>query len=517
MEHSILEYLKLNNYSKEVCEEYRKELFSHPDYLSLNAIVESLELLSIETVSAVIDKEQIHDLPHRFIALIIEDDIERMILAHKIGDKIQFSTQDGKTKNLAVDDFTQLWNGFVLLIDKAKKVNLFHRPSLSSIPLIAFTLLLAIGINIFFQVFYFPSFLMQVLSALGVLVSILIIQEDIGKPNPITEKVCKTKSGENSCSSVIKSKPKSFFLGLKFSDLPILFFSSSFLLLTVNYTSFSTIGFLSILGLPVLFYSVILQKIVIKQWCVLCLITASVITSLSINYLLNFRIPTWNTAFVFLSILTSVSLFWSLLKGVLMENTANSEELYKLRRFKRDFDIFNMLFEQSEYYNTQSLEGIDVGKQEALIQLELFLSPSCDFCNKTYQEAYKLLKSFPEKIKLKIYFNLLEEDEETDEDLQIAKKIMEDYIEFNSTEALNDWFSKKISSRDWQNKWGKAEKHLANIDSIIKKQQDFCAKNDWNYAPTLLVDGHLLASQYTAEDIKYFINEIIYNKELSHA
>lgn len=510
-------YLNLNNYSKLDISEFKETFFSHPDYPSLYGVTESLELIGVDAVATMVSKDQVHELPDKFIALIEENGFEEMVLIHQIKDEIKTQNTKGKRKNLSLEEFTKNWNGIILLIEENNqpKTNQI-RARIGLMPTIISIIALILGTSLLSQPFSVFPFLMQLLSAFGVLVSILIIQEDIGRSNPIIEKVCKSKSDENSCSSVIKSKTRNFLLDLKFSDLPILFFSSCFLLLTVDYLSFNTVGFISTLGLPVLFYSVFLQKYVIKQWCVLCLITAGIIAVQSIIYLLNFRTPAWNTVFIFLSVLISVGLFWNLLKGVLKENVANFEELYKLKRFKRDYGIFNMLFEQSEYYNTKGIEGIEVGDQEAFVQLELFLSPSCTFCYKTYQEAYKLLKTFPEKLKLKIYFNLLEEDEEADEDLQIAKKIIEYYIEFNSIEALNNWFLKEITPAVWQNKWGKAEKHIDRIKSIIKKQQEFCAKNNWNYAPTLLVERHLLAAQYTAEDLKYFINEIIYNKELRH-
>lgn len=516
MEVLVSTYLNLNNYSKLDISEFKETFFSHPDYPSLYGITESLELIGVDAVATMVSKDQVRELPDKFIALIEENGFEEMVLIHQIKDEIKTQNTKGRRKNLSLEEFTKNWNGITLLIEENNQPKTNQtRARIGLMPTIISIIALILGTSLLSQSFSVLPFLMQLLSAFGVLVSVFIIQENVGQPNPIASKVCNGVHETISCASVIKSEKGKLPLGITFADLPILFFSSSFLILSSDYSYFYIIGFLSTLSLPIICYSFYLQKLVIKQWCMLCVITATIVLAQSLLYLYQPNYFDWNSTLTFTVILGISFLFWASLKKILEKNILFSNKIYELNRFKRDFSVFKMLINKSESFSTQNLQGIQIGNNDAPIEIELFLNPSCDFCYKTYQHCYNLLEIYPKKVKLKIYFGLLDINDIENSDWLIAKNMMQYYLDSNSIEPLNDWFLKKVPIEAWEREWGHIKVQDERITLIIKKHLKFCYFNNLKFAPVVLIDGNLLPQQYNAEDIKYFINEMIYDKEIA--
>lgn len=511
----VTKYLKLNNYSKLDISEFKETFFSHPDYPSLYGVTESLELIGVDAVASMVSKDQVRELSDKFIALIEENGFEEMVLIHQIKDEIKIQNTKGKMKNLSLEEFTKNWNGITLLIEENNQPKTNQtRARIGLMPTIISIIALILGTSLLSQLFSVLPFLMQLMTAFGVLASIFIFQENIGQPNPIVSKVCNGVHEAISCASVIKSERGKLLLGITFADLPMLFFSSSFLILSFDYSYFYIIGFISSLSLPLLCYSFYLQKFVIKQWCILCVITTAIIIVQSLLYLYQPNYFGWNSTLTFTVILGISFLFWASLKKILEKNILFSNKIYELNRFKRDFNVFKMLINKSESFSTQNLQGIQIGNKAAPIEIELFLCPSCDFCYKTYQHCYSLLEIYPKKVKFKIYFGLLDISDIENSDWLIAKNMMQYYLDSNSIEPLNDWYLRKMSIEVWERKWGQKVQD-ERITSIIKKHLVFCSFNNLKFAPVVLIDGKLLPQQYNAEDIKYFINEMIYDKEIT--
>src|SRR5690606_16585466 len=127
------------------------------------------------------------------------------------------------------------------------------------------------GLSFWLQSFNVIPFLYQLLSVTGIFTGVFILQEELGNPNSIVSKVCNGTDNTVSCNSVINSEQGKLPFGISFSDLTIVFFGVSFLTMAFSYNFHSFIGLLSVLALPVILYSIYLQKFILKKWCVLCL------------------------------------------------------------------------------------------------------------------------------------------------------------------------------------------------------------------------------------------------------
>src|SRR5690606_24983218 len=314
-------------------------------------------------------------------------------------------------------EFKNIWDGLVLAVEEnelaVEENEIKEKPKSSvsenkkiwfAIPLV---LLLFGGLlnQINSEVFLWNYTAFLFLSIIGLLLGIFIIQESLGEANPVVSKVCNGSSKTVSCDSVVKSNESKLLLGISFSDLPIVFFLTNLFLIAAKPAFFEPIGFFCLLSVPVILYSVYLQKFKIKKWCVLCLGVSTVLLLQTIVFLFSYRQMAWNI-YDYLQYVITVIVIWFLWKAVekvlINKNDSVSKNRF-LSRFKRKFEIFEFLSNKNPVTeNIKTLKGITINNQENPVKLRLFLSPGCGHCYTAYQKGKELIKNYPEKISLEI-------------------------------------------------------------------------------------------------------------------
>lgn len=507
MQTLISQYLLQNKYESSYFDEFKENYLSHPNYPTLYAVTDSLELSGIENVTATIPKEQLINLPENFIASLYVENQAEFVLVNKTQTEIFYENQKGKTIKTSFEEFNKTWDGLILAIGENEKPQSQTKISKQNIlTILGFVLLVLFGISMWLQPFGLIPFLYQLLSVTGFFTSVFILQEELGNPNSIVSKVCNGTDNTVSCNSVINSKQGKLPLGISFSDLPIVFFGVSFLGMTFNYDFHFLVCLLSMLALPIVFYSIYLQKFVLKKWCVLCLIISTIVILQAILFVFTPKVFDWKTTLVFVSLFVVSFVLWLPLKKTLKQKNTLSTENNELKRFKKNFNIFELLLNKSEVTSTNHLQGIQIGNQNAPVLLELFVSPSCGFCYKAYKECTELLEKQKEKIQLKVYFNL-NLDNSDNPYLTVAKNIMQYYQETENTEPLNDWYLNEVPLEKWKQKWEKGN-ITTETEQIIQEHFEYCTQNNLNYAPVVLVNGKLLPNEYSINELKYFISDL---------
>lgn len=191
MKQIISKYLSLNKYSTAVCEDFKENYLSHSNYPSLYAVTDSLKLIGIENITAIVPKNQLVNLPESFIASLSMNQQTEFVLVQQKQDKILYKNVKGKQKIIVAEEFINIWDGLILVIDpnknKLPKTKLPKQNILFQIGLAVFILL---GVFFFLQPFEIVTFLYQLLTVTGLITGVFIIQEELGDPNSIAAKVC---------------------------------------------------------------------------------------------------------------------------------------------------------------------------------------------------------------------------------------------------------------------------------------------------------------------------------------
>ena len=96
----VQKFLQINRYS-EIKNEFKDLFLSHPNYPSLFAITDSLDLLSIENAAIRVPKEQIVDLPSNFLAYFKEE----LALVERAKNYVRITTIKKGVQELAYEKF----------------------------------------------------------------------------------------------------------------------------------------------------------------------------------------------------------------------------------------------------------------------------------------------------------------------------------------------------------------------------------------------------------------------------
>lgn len=505
MIHIIKKYLELNNFSK-FKEDFEDFFQSHPNYPSLFAVTDSLDLLSIENLAIKLPKEQLVELPDFFVAFFEQD----LVLVNKTSESLVIEKETKEKTTLSYNTFLEKWNGVILVIEpnesKETKVitknNNWIKYSLPFLGLIALS---------FFNANYaFGSILLLTTSLFGLLISIFIVQEKFGIKNEIASKFCNINPNA-SCDSVIKSNKSEINKWLSFADLPFLFFSVSVLsiLLQPNFSSL-IVGVLSLLSIPIVLYSIWVQKFQLKKWCVLCLAISIILIAqgvLFVSLTTSFSLIQISNLFAFIFSLVAISSLWMLVKPMIESKIKAENSTTDLKKFKRNADVFNFL---SKKVNTtqgfNELQGISFGNQYAEVQLTIILSPSCGHCHKAFEDGFKLVQQFPEKIHLNVLFNINPENNNNPYKIVVERLLTLQYSNpAKVSEAISDWHIKKIGLEQWQQKW-QIETIDMRVNQQIHLQYQWCLDNDFNFTPVKIVNEKQFPNQYEISELKYFLN-----------
>lgn len=476
---------------------------SHPNFPSLLAITDSLTYIGIENVAAKVPFQHIEQLPNIFI---IELDAENktLYILEKHNDGFNIIDENKKNRIISFSELENIWTGIVLLIEENEQIEKFKSANYK----LSIFVLIVCCITILVNNWNILQSIFLLIAALGVLITIEIVKTYFEDNNASESKFCSINK-EFSCNSIIKSKEYPFSKYIEFVDLPVIFLTFSFLGLLFSIVSVFSIGIISLCSLPIIAYSIYLQKSVVKKWCLLCLLISSLLVFNSVLFVFYFK-----TMFFKVETITSeiILLFvlvfgWFYVKKMVLQNNENKNKLNALLRFKRNEDVFNAIAEEtnnSQEYNL--LSKICIGNANAKNALTLFLSPSCPHCHIAFKDALEFQKKHPNTIKIEVAYNLNSNNTENPY-LDIAKVIMQlNNQNASCLEALEDWHFKKLSLKEWKSKWKQNENFIVENEQL-EKQFLWCVANEFNYAPVKLFNGKLIPQVYEIEELFYFFKE----------
>ena len=501
----LKKYLRKNGFSNQ--EDVFEDLFlSHPNYPSIFAITDSLDVLSIENIAIKVPKEQFIDLPESFLAIYNN----QIAFATKTATAITIETENIKHQKLSFNEFLMGWNEVVIAIEP--NVNTIVKKEKKNINWLAYTLPLTtlIAVSLVSRNYNFNSIVLLATSIIGLMLSVFIVQEKLGIKNEVASRFCNINPN-TSCDSVIKSNKSEINQWLGFSDLPLLFFSISTISILIQ-PEFSNkiVGFMSLLAIPAIAYSIWLQKFELKKWCVLCLAVSFVIILQSVVFTLGNDSWIHNDVTDFYSFIFSTILLtfiWFAIKPILENKIKFEKEVNELMRFKRNFNIFQFLSKDIEEYDDfEKLKGITFGNKNAATQITLILSPSCGHCHTAFEDAYELIQNHSEKTYLTILFNINPENEDN-----TYKIVAETLLALNeqdpqkAKEAIIDWHINRLDLENWKRKWTVETPHLL-VNKQLQNQYYWCLKNDFNYTPIKIINDKLFPEEYKIKELKYFMN-----------
>ncbi|MFC3160657.1 Thioredoxin [Chryseobacterium arachidis] len=496
----LIHHLKLDK------QEFLFQFNSHPNYPSALAFSDTLNFLGVKNDAYELDKEYWDELPEEFIAIVDNS----FSLVKKTG--TQYSIYSDNTKTLNKEDLHKKSADFVLLFEKDHSE---QKSTTSYKPFIYAIFALIIVYSFLNQNIYAALF--NVLSLLGVYISLEIFNQKFGNTSTVIGSICGDTAGNqnvNSCNKIIH-QDKTSILGLKFSDFSLIYFAGLTALgLFLPATSLIVKGF-TLASVIAIGYSLYIQAFVEKTFCRICLIIISVLVAQLAISLFLFENVSFDAKTSLLSLLPWILSFTMVLY---LNNTLKDKENIqkanaKNLRFKRNYELFKKELLENEKINFTDNETLFVGNKEAKLHISIVSNPYCGFCKDGHKIVETLLEKYPDDISAQMRFNYSNENQ-NEKFTNLIGDFMFAYKNKTEKEFLQlveYWFETRDESKISQ-KNGKISQP-EDLTALI----EMSAENKiagLNFTPIILINGRQFPDLYDREDIYYFIDELIEDEEI---
>ncbi len=507
---SILErFVAMNGYHQISPSDLNLQHLTHPSYSSIRSITDTLDYFGVECLAAEVPKNSLDKLPNCILIFFNETypDSYGLLSRRRGGYRVQI--EGASDLVLSNVELCKIWSGKILAIEPSNervRLSINGRWSLFLISGLLIGALVAFDSS-------FYSLTHSVLCISGIYFSYLIVNQEFGVFNRVGAAVCGSTGDHMSCSQVVKSTSGILFSDFSMSDLCVVYFVGSILIslfLGLN-TSFQLA--IEYAGVPVILYSFYQQGIVLKQWCILCVVVSVVFLLQFIVCLIsqsNFVLPEWNYLARAILLFSTLFMGWRIIKKQLLNGLRLEEAKRDLLKFKRAPDLFRSMLSRRRVDSMEALNRnvLVFGSQDSSLSIDVITNPFCGYCVESFSVYDRLLKSGYAKVKLKVLFNVSVENI-NHQPTQIALRILELYRdkgEQYTWQALSEWFANRNIDR-WFERYG-----LCNgIHQDILQLQEYktwCQNNRLMYTPITILNGGIYPQEYHISDLPILVESL---------
>lgn len=511
----VEKYLYKNGYFSIFKENLKLQLVSHPDYPSLKAISDTLDYFKIDNVVVNLPKQNIDELPNSMLALVNFSDDFKIVHVLKKTKYFLLQLDNGDKIKYSKSQFSKEWSGIILAIEPVDG----HKKPIET-PKIALPLASIIALTILIQAqeLAILNLILLFLSFIGIYLSYIIVEEELGIHNKIASKVCGGESTNKGCTDIIRSENSKLLGSISLSDLSLTYFIGSciiYSLLGFN-KSFSTLTLFLIV--PVLSYSIFQQIFVIGKWCILCvgiiiiLLAVGIITTVNSN---NFDFSltyTLNACFILILIFTT----WLYVKPAIISHLELSKTKFEFLRFKRNQNLFKTLLRQRPIKFQNSIKDahrLSFGAKSPIVTIDVVTNPMCGFCADAFKVYDTILLEFGSEIKFNMIFSVPYQIMDNGA-TQLAKRMTEIYFSEGRTiswESLREWYNNR-NIKIWFDKHGPLKSTSPVTIEALEDHKNWCDANKIDYTPATIIEDCLFPEEYKIEELPLLLTDVILAK-----
>jgi uncharacterized membrane protein/protein-disulfide isomerase len=511
-------------------------LTSHPDYPAFASISDALVKWKISNMIARIDPDKLSKMDVPFITRLKTGEGMYVVVKNITEESVTFLSPKKLSEEITQDlkDFKNSAVGIAILAEpnefsgeqdyRIKRSD--ERWHSSKVPLLLFTIFgftLAFSLIGTFSLVRNPSTFISLawIKLVGCLVSGILLTHEISQNNPLLRFVCKPGKKIN-CNSVLNSRGAKLFGKISWSEIGFFYFGGSYLAILSGSFSAGTLallGWLSILALPYIFYSVYYQWRIVRQWCLLCLLVQSLLLTEGAVALFGhilgkpFALTASNIFLFALSFIVPV-ISWLLLKKTFIQ--ANAAEGYRKEylQLKHDTSVFKSHLVAQRRISADALPRYIVwGNDAAANSLTMICSPYCKPCAIAFPVVSDILEILDD-LKVELVFDVanFQDDRVMNPVRHLLWLFKNDNSPEKVEEVLQEWwmhalkddyagFSTKFEGGDF----------AETYDSAIKEMHNWCVNTGIDHTPTFFLNGFELSGTYTIEDMKAIITSSRWN------
>ena len=490
-----------------------REITTHPDYPSILSVVDFLDSNNFHYKAVKAKEEHFKEMQYPLLAHMVEADgtPHFALVGH---------TDEWKKDS----DIHSKWSGVVIFPEG--KPNWDNKTDIKKFGYNQYrevaALLLFIGVtgSISFTTSLLSYTIFSLLSLAGIVVSWFTFKTELGYQNQIIKQVCNSLGSAGNCDNVMKSVHAKGIWGITPSVAGLSWFLTQWGVLVIaglldqlNWAY--GIYYLSLFGVLVAIWSVYVQKIIVKQWCVLCLGVVTVLTLQATVACITFLDVLTNVSFFSLIIfplifITAILLIVQPLKTLLQITLTKKKTDIELRHWKKDYTIFMSLLGRSKNVNSAIWDDeILIGNTNAPIKITIACNPYCKPCAVTHKVLDTLPEKYPDMVALQVRFALYKGTAGFKYD---AVRMILQHIKAGKSakQLLHDWFDwvgDNIEAEKWKNKYGVRED--IDVQKIIDLHEQWTKVADIEFTPTIFINGKKLPQKYDYSSLNYFVSKMV--------
>lgn len=418
----------------------------------------------------------------------------------------------GTTATLSLDDFKESWGGNALLFypkknsiepnyEAHKRNELYHKIEWAALSIcIIFVLGLCVSLRPFISL---PDSFTIILAILGVLVSLMLLSQQLKVHNSLVESVCHSFK-KSSCNDVLESSASKILGRYSWSEIGFSYFSVNLVYLLLSNQYDISLAYIGVLAVPYSIWSIWYQRR-ISQWCPLCLLIQGVIVFQFTLFLYRgyYQQPLNVSMLNIMCILASYIAFDLILHKLILLLTRSNElqqAQWQYNHLRINDKVFHSLLEVERSYPTES-SSIIFGDINSSFCITILSNPYCNPCAAMHMRMQKLINET--NCQVRYYFTSFKPEWNI-----INKYMIAAYKQLGaekSWQLYTEWYDK-----------GKLEEELffdayhlsidtEDVNKEFNRHQSWLEATGLNSTPTLLVNGHKLPYGYVLEDMLYFI------------
>ncbi len=519
-------YLKLLHI-KVTAASVKKDIQENPYYPGLLSLSDTFKKYRIDNTAFEIDKRDIDaiDLPAVFIAYVyLTGTGFDFVLVTKMTDtSVTYWHDDNKPRVVIKAEFLKIFQNVVWIARpdeqsgerdyarKRKKERTVRNGRISWIAGLTAVLLLAIGRNLH-ATFAFSYLTILFIKLIGLTTAVLLLLYERNRNNPLLRHLC-SAGPRADCATVLGSRA-SKIMGVSWSEIGLLYFSTTFLWLLIPSASFAEraqwLSIANACAAPYVLFSIYYQWRVLRRWCPLCLTVQAVLAAETVWSCINYwtspfpmRYDTTFTNFLIYSIALP-ALAWFALKPLF--TAAHAARLYQpaYARIRNNPDIFNSLLQQQEKApdGWQHL-AITIGNPAGKNRIIKVCNPFCGPCSKAHPILEDIINNNKD-VRVDIIFkatNLMKGSLETDL-VRHFLAIAAEGDRQKTQSSLDDWY---LAEKKNYNLFALKYSLTCELDSQNERLEamgQWCETAGITGTPTIFVNGYKLPETYDLEDLK---------------
>ena len=502
----------------------KKDLEENPFYPSLLSLTKTFNKYSIPSKAFKLDAADFHRLSAPFLALIkIKDKDDDFVLVTAAKENtISFIYEKRIAKTVPKDVFLTDFKGVVWMAEptpesgerdykaqlQKERSARYKSTALLAGAVFVLSAIIYANIEIHDNPGVFGAILL--LKIVGCCIAIVLLLYKVDKNNSLVKNICAVNANKKiNCDAVLNSKA-SKILWIDVAEIGFFYFSSTTLVLLLPVIpadqKLSWLAAANFCAIPYILFSLYYQWRIVKQWCKLCLATQTVLAAELCCFLLfpghNVLLPqiTASNILVLACCILLPVVLWYWLKPFFIR--ANGYKLYypAFQRLRNAPDIFNMQLQKQKsihpgWENTGMATGTPEGKTAIVMVSNLFCAP----CARAHAQLHDLAR---QNKNVKLHIILINENTEANKGELVTRHLMAlADTGGNFDQALTDWYL----NRDYDTITGKypvPEKDLECQSARLKKMYDWCTAADIAYTPAIFINGCLLPTSYSPDDLK---------------